>query len=138
MARSLLSPGTDKRVRGWENKSCVRFFHPCSLGHGRTGASDTALAGVQLQYAVVKMRLFARVLCLEGHEQLAADATAAFHRLVEKVRARQWRPGSAVQHGQPSSWRLRGAVTGGILWVRAALVLLWRMLRARRRARAAC
>ena len=38
-----------------------------------------------LQYAVVKMRLFARVLCLEGHEDLASDATAAFHRLVEKV-----------------------------------------------------
>ena len=37
------------------------------------------------QFAVVKMRLFARVLCLEGHVDLAADATAAFERLVAKV-----------------------------------------------------
>ena len=32
------------------------------------------------------MRLFARVLCLEKHEDLAADATAAYERLVAKVR----------------------------------------------------
>ena len=38
-----------------------------------------------LQFAVVKMRLFARVLCLERHEDLAADATAAYERLVAKV-----------------------------------------------------
>ncbi len=38
-----------------------------------------------LQHAVVKMRLFARVLCLEGHDDLAAEATAAFERLVAKV-----------------------------------------------------
>lgn len=44
------------------------------------------------QYAVVKMRLFARVLCLEGHEDLAADATAAYHRLVEKVAPPPVRP----------------------------------------------
>ena len=37
------------------------------------------------QFAVVKMRLFARVLCLEGHDDVAADATAAFERLVAKV-----------------------------------------------------
>ena len=37
------------------------------------------------KYAVVKMRLFARVLCLEGHEDLSSDATAAFQRLVAKV-----------------------------------------------------
>jgi hypothetical protein len=37
------------------------------------------------KYAVVKMRLFARVLCLEGYEELAADATAAFERLVAKL-----------------------------------------------------
>uniref|UniRef100_A0A7S2WS01 Uncharacterized protein n=1 Tax=Rhizochromulina marina TaxID=1034831 RepID=A0A7S2WS01_9STRA len=35
------------------------------------------------QHAVVKMRLFARVLCLEGHDELASDATASLQRLIE-------------------------------------------------------
>lgn len=35
------------------------------------------------KHAVVKMRLFARVLCLEGYEALAADAAAALERLVD-------------------------------------------------------
>jgi hypothetical protein len=34
------------------------------------------------QHAVVKMRLFARVLFLEGYESLAEDAAAALERLV--------------------------------------------------------
>ena len=37
------------------------------------------------QYAVVKMKLFARVLCLEGFDQLATDATDAYQRLVVKL-----------------------------------------------------
>jgi len=35
------------------------------------------------QHAVIKMRLFARVLCLEGYEDLAAEATESLKRLVE-------------------------------------------------------
>ena len=34
------------------------------------------------QHAVLKMRLFARVLCLEGYEELAWEATEALQRLI--------------------------------------------------------
>lgn len=37
------------------------------------------------QHAVVKMKLFASVLALEGYTELAEEATAAYHRLVEKL-----------------------------------------------------
>ena len=37
------------------------------------------------KHAVVKMRLFARVLFLEGNEGLADDAAAALARLVEEL-----------------------------------------------------
>ena len=37
----------------------------------------------QGQHAVIKMRLFARVLCLEGYDELAAEATESLKRLVE-------------------------------------------------------
>ena len=37
------------------------------------------------KHAVVKMRLFARVLFLEGNESLADDATAALRRLIEEL-----------------------------------------------------
>ena len=80
------------------------------------------------------MRLFARVLCLEGHEQMAADATAAFHRLVEKVRPGQrspspgWAWHEGVLYGQPSSLQLPGAVAGVMAGACVALVLLRRML----------
>ncbi len=35
------------------------------------------------KHAVVKMRLFAQVLCLEGYDDLAADATEALKRVIE-------------------------------------------------------
>ena len=35
------------------------------------------------KHAVFKMRLFARVLCLEGYEELAGEATAALGHLIE-------------------------------------------------------
>jgi hypothetical protein len=38
-----------------------------------------------LQFAVVKMRLFARVLCLEGFDELAAEAADALARLVARL-----------------------------------------------------
>ena len=37
------------------------------------------------KHAVVKMRLFARVLFLEVNESLADDATAALRRLIEEL-----------------------------------------------------
>lgn len=37
------------------------------------------------QHAVVKMRLFARVLCLEGYDDIAASATEALSRLIIKL-----------------------------------------------------
>ena len=37
------------------------------------------------RHAVIKMRLFARVLCLEGYDELAEEATAALARLIEKL-----------------------------------------------------
>mmetsp|Transcript_5743 Transcript_5743/g.14692 ORF Transcript_5743/g.14692 Transcript_5743/m.14692 type:complete len:217 (+) Transcript_5743:42-692(+) len=37
------------------------------------------------QHAVVKMKLFATVLALEGYAELAEDATDAYQRLVEKL-----------------------------------------------------
>ena len=39
----------------------------------------------QGQHAVIKMRLFARVLCLEGYDDLAAEATESLKRLVEEL-----------------------------------------------------
>jgi hypothetical protein len=56
----------------------VRTMSEAALGK-RVKAIERA-AG---KHAVVKMRLFARVLCLEGYEELAADATDALKRLVE-------------------------------------------------------
>ena len=54
--------------------------------------SDAALANrikaierAKGKHAVVKMRLFARVLFLEGSETLADDATAALRRLIEEL-----------------------------------------------------
>lgn len=47
----------------------------------RVGAIERACG----QHAVVKMRLFASVLALEGYAQLAEEATAAHRRLVEKL-----------------------------------------------------
>ena len=45
----------------------------------------TAIERACGRHAVVKMRLFARVLCLEGYDELAEEATAALARLIEKL-----------------------------------------------------
>lgn len=37
------------------------------------------------KHAVAKMRLFARVLFLEGHQEMAAEAAAALERLVREL-----------------------------------------------------
>ncbi|KAK3283837.1 hypothetical protein CYMTET_8482 [Cymbomonas tetramitiformis] len=37
------------------------------------------------KFAVTKMRLFARVLCLEGYQEVAEEATEALERLLEKL-----------------------------------------------------
>mmetsp|Transcript_12919 Transcript_12919/g.15434 ORF Transcript_12919/g.15434 Transcript_12919/m.15434 type:complete len:278 (-) Transcript_12919:190-1023(-) len=58
----------------------VRTMNEAGLGR-RIKAIERA-AG---QHAVVKMRLFARVLCLEGYDDLAFDASASLERLINKL-----------------------------------------------------
>jgi hypothetical protein len=60
-------------------------IHVRSLATAQADEVIELVSHICLQHAVVKMRLFARVLCLEGHDDLAAEATAAFERLVAKV-----------------------------------------------------
>jgi hypothetical protein len=55
-------------------------IHVRSLATAQAYEVIELVSHIFLQHAVVKMRLFARVLCLEGHDDLAAEATAAFER----------------------------------------------------------
>lgn len=55
------------------------------------------------QHAVVKMRLFARVLCLEGYEELAFDAADALTRLIVKLGDPEYGPPEEAEEEAPKS-----------------------------------
>ena len=58
----------------------VRTMDEAALGR-RIAAIERAKG----KHAVIKMRLFARVLFLEGHEWLASDAAEALERLIDEL-----------------------------------------------------
>lgn len=56
-----------------------------TMSEAQLGRRITAIERACGQHAVVKMKLFASVLALEGYAELAEEAAAAYQRLVEKL-----------------------------------------------------
>ena len=76
------------RACGWRSAP-GRYYNGPTIPTGVTVNASSALgrriAAIERakgQHAVVKMRLFARVLCLEGHAEIASEATEALDRLI--------------------------------------------------------
>ena len=56
-----------------------------TMGEDALSRRRNAIERAKGKHAVVKMRLFARVLFLEGNEGLADDAAAALARLIDEL-----------------------------------------------------
>lgn len=56
-----------------------------TMDEAALGRRITAIERAKGKHAVIKMRLFARVLFLEGHEWLASDAAEALERLIDEL-----------------------------------------------------